>query len=211
MKEDGSTTSNLQETYSEILTFHFPCSAIVKYAKMERSPQHDFVPVTSLELEAVNEGIKPKKASESKPTIDPPWNRHIINWKVFDNDIRGFSIYTDGSKLNNQTGCALVVFINGHEEEHLLCKLNAEATVFMAELKAIETAVNLIVSCGIINATIITNSRSALLALGNPLNTSPYVSKVKRLYRNIYIPLTLCGPELMSAQLVMRRLMPMPR
>ncbi|GIY22495.1 uncharacterized protein CDAR_200081 [Caerostris darwini] len=69
---------------------------------------------------------------ESKPTIDPPWNRYKINWKVFDKDIRGFSIYTDDSKLNNQTGWVLVVFIDGHEEEHLLCKLNAEATVFMA-------------------------------------------------------------------------------
>ncbi|GIX83972.1 hypothetical protein CEXT_658841 [Caerostris extrusa] len=99
-----------------------------------------------------------------------PETEFKITWRVFDNDVRGFAIYPDGSKLNGHTGCALVVFIDGHEDEHLLCKLNPEASVFIAEMKAIEMAVNYIVSRGMSNATIISDSRSALLALGNPLN-----------------------------------------
>ncbi|GIY27394.1 hypothetical protein CDAR_52391 [Caerostris darwini] len=57
----------------------------------------------------------------------------------------------------------------------------------MVELKAIEMAVNLIVSRGLSDDTIITDSRSALLALGNPLNTTPSVSKVKGILQE-YIP-----------------------
>ncbi|GIY52246.1 uncharacterized protein CEXT_417141 [Caerostris extrusa] len=186
LRDDGSTTSSLQDTYSEILSFHFPCSASVDSLPSSFSSPQDLVPITTMELEAVIEGIEPKKASdvESKPTFDPPWNRFKITWNVFNNDVRGFAIFTDGSKLNNNTGCALVVFIDGHEAECILCKLNPEASVFMAEMKAIEMAVNLIVSRGITDATIILDSRSALLALGNPLNNSPYVSKVKDLIRN---------------------------
>ncbi|GIX77324.1 uncharacterized protein CDAR_276551 [Caerostris darwini] len=63
LKEDGSTTSTLQDTYSEILSFHFPCSAFVESILPSTSSPQDFVPITPLELEAVIEGIKSKKAS----------------------------------------------------------------------------------------------------------------------------------------------------
>ncbi|GIY78206.1 hypothetical protein CDAR_318802 [Caerostris darwini] len=58
---------------------------------------------------------------ESIPTIDPPWNRFRITWNIYNNDVRCVTIFTDGSKLDNPTGCALVVFIDGHEAEHMLC------------------------------------------------------------------------------------------
>ncbi|GIX78259.1 uncharacterized protein CEXT_4821 [Caerostris extrusa] len=229
LRDDDSTTSSLQDTYSEILSFHFPCSASVDSISSFFSSSQDLVPLTTMELEAVIEGIKPKKASgidglpgeilkevfyanpdwftsllnfllstghfphiwkwarivlipkegralnhqqDFRPIcILPCWgkvldnviterlayhlesgkllldlqygfrkqrstinalqhikdfihsarNRFKITWRVFDNDVRGFAIYPDGSKLNGHTGCALVVFIDGHEDEHLLC------------------------------------------------------------------------------------------
>ncbi|GIX77320.1 uncharacterized protein CDAR_276521 [Caerostris darwini] len=61
--KDGSTTFTLQDTCSEIFSFHFPCSAFVESIPSSISSPQDFVPVTQLKLEAVIEGIKPKKAS----------------------------------------------------------------------------------------------------------------------------------------------------
>ncbi|GIY42376.1 uncharacterized protein CDAR_596021 [Caerostris darwini] len=146
LKQDGSSTTSIQETYEAILQFHFPLLDCRDFTIVHSTPDSNFVAIAIGELET------DKTFSfldvKGKPIIDPPWNRYKINWNVFD----------------------------GHEEEHLLCKLNPEATVFMAEMKAIEMAVNLIVSRGISDATIITDSRSALLAL---INTTPYVSKVK--------------------------------
>ncbi|GIY25808.1 uncharacterized protein CEXT_592601, partial [Caerostris extrusa] len=199
-REDNSITSTIRDTYEAILNFHFPCAPdhTDKDAAFATNTEDiDFIPVTPVEIEAVIDAIKPKKAAgvdgvpevEGKPPISPPWNIFKILWQHFDHDISGLSIYTDGSKFNNNTGYALVVFRDGIEVRHLLCKLNPEATVFLAELKAIEMAVNLVVSQRMVNAKIISDSRSALLALGNPLNTTPSVSKVKGLIKQCSSPI----------------------
>ncbi|GIY99113.1 uncharacterized protein CEXT_180371 [Caerostris extrusa] len=116
--------------------------------------------------------VVPSIHTETTPFLtllftSPPWNRFKISWQHFDHDISGLSIYTDGSKFNNNTGCALVVFRDGIEVHHLLCKLNPEATVFLAELKAIEMAVNLVVSQSMVNAEIISDSRAHVDTAGN--------------------------------------------
>ncbi|GIX83497.1 probable RNA-directed DNA polymerase from transposon BS [Caerostris darwini] len=63
LRDDGSITSSLQDSYLEILSFHFPYLASVDLGPPSFSSAQDWVPLSTMELEAVIEGIKPKKAS----------------------------------------------------------------------------------------------------------------------------------------------------
>ncbi|GIY27396.1 reverse transcriptase domain-containing protein [Caerostris darwini] len=65
-REDNSITSNIHDTYEEILNFHFPRAShpsVPDAAIATNSQDLDFIPVTSVKLEAVIDGIKPKKAA----------------------------------------------------------------------------------------------------------------------------------------------------
>ncbi|GIY65501.1 uncharacterized protein CDAR_187221 [Caerostris darwini] len=128
-----------------------------------------------------------------------------ILWNIFINDLLGidlgpsshiqafaddvhenslYSIYTDGSRMDNHTGSAFVVFRDGVEIHHDTSRLNNEATVFQAELHAIEIAIHYIVKNNINNAAIITDSRSTLMALANPRNYDPNILRIKNTIKN---------------------------
>ncbi|GIY26811.1 RNase H domain-containing protein [Caerostris darwini] len=91
----------------------------------------------------------------------------------------GCCIYTDGSKMNIRFGCAIVSLFNSIEQHHELGRFSDEATVFMAELKAIEAAINYATSNLISYAKIITDSRLVLQALNNPNNDYPPIRHLK--------------------------------
>lgn len=50
-------------------------------------------------------------------------------------------IYTDGSKINNQVGSAMIVYKNKIKVFERCFRLNNEATVYMAEIHAIDRAI----------------------------------------------------------------------
>ncbi|GIY62382.1 uncharacterized protein CEXT_513801 [Caerostris extrusa] len=83
--------------------------------------------------------------------------------------------------MSNKVGRAMVVVVNGVETSHETVRINDEASVFMAELKAIEMAIKHIISNNILHSKIITDSRSVLQALNNPNNCNPSIFQLKQL------------------------------
>ncbi|GIY64182.1 hypothetical protein CDAR_543621 [Caerostris darwini] len=83
--------------------------------------------------------------------------------------------------MNGRVGCAIVSLLNNIEQHHILRRLSDEATVFMAALKAIETAIKYATSNLFSYAKIITNSRSVLQAVHNPNNDYPPIRQIKSL------------------------------
>ncbi|GIY73973.1 uncharacterized protein CDAR_598601 [Caerostris darwini] len=86
--------------------------------------------------------------------------------------------------MNGKVGCAMVCLINNIEQHHIIGRLSDEATVFMAELKAIETAIEYATSSHFSYAKIITDSRSVLQAVQNTNNDYPPVLQIKSLIAN---------------------------
>jgi ribonuclease HI len=96
-------------------------------------------------------------------------------------DHSDIDIYTDGSKMNNGSGSAYTIVTNGEEITYGQFKLNQEATVFQAELVALEMAAERIADLklkGRIN--IHTDSMSALQALKADHLTSMQAIRTKK-------------------------------
>ncbi|GBO06117.1 hypothetical protein AVEN_201660-1 [Araneus ventricosus] len=53
------------------------------------------------------------------------WKITSIPWRTFNEpSYVGINVFTDGSKINNRFGCAMVVFEDGNEKEHEIWILN---------------------------------------------------------------------------------------
>ncbi|GIY51698.1 RNase H domain-containing protein [Caerostris darwini] len=116
---------------------------------------------------------------EERPGIHPPWKKHVIEWSYYQLENKGFQNFTDRSKMDHKTGSAFVACKDGEEISHVSVRLNDEATVYLADLNAIDLAINYILENYIINAEIISDSRSVLQALSNPSNICPHIWKIK--------------------------------
>ncbi|GIX76441.1 hypothetical protein CEXT_292391 [Caerostris extrusa] len=81
--------------------------------------------------------------------------------------------------MNHKTGSAFVACKDEEEISHVSVRLNDEATVYLADLNAIDLAINYILENYIINAEIISDSRSVLQALSNTSNIGPHIWKIK--------------------------------
>ncbi|GIX77322.1 uncharacterized protein CDAR_276531 [Caerostris darwini] len=79
---------------------------------------------------------------EDKPDFLPPCENFTINWTHYNQETNGIKIFTDGSKMEQKTGSAFAVYQDGEEISHVSVRLNDEATVYLAELNAIDLAVN---------------------------------------------------------------------
>ncbi|GIX89069.1 hypothetical protein CEXT_72971 [Caerostris extrusa] len=66
-------------------------------------------------------------------------------------------IYTDGSKMEQKTVSAFVVFQDGKQILHMSVRLNDEATVYLAELNAIDLAVEHVLEHSYVKVDIITD------------------------------------------------------
>ncbi|GIY37466.1 RNA-directed DNA polymerase from mobile element jockey [Caerostris darwini] len=127
--------------------------------------------------------IQPNTIDFKKPIIQP-WTKTSLSWSLFSAKLQGTLIYTDGSKLNSQVGGAFVVFQQNSETCFKKYRLSNSATVFMAELVAIDKAIEYVILHKISPANIITDSRSVLLALSNPNNLDPSITCIKNKVRN---------------------------
>ena len=98
------------------------------------------------------------------------------------------SMYTDGSKSDNGTGAGVVVFrkcTNEYVYEPYRLKLNKLASIFSAELVALEAAVNSIKKAKNTSCTIYSDSKSALQAILKYDSKNPIVQNIHILLLNI--------------------------
>ncbi|GIX81097.1 hypothetical protein CDAR_410561 [Caerostris darwini] len=93
----------------------------------------------------------------------------------------GCCIYTDGWKLRGRVGCALVCILDKVEKFSDQKRLSDGASVYMAELKAIEAAIMSANSHHYSSVKIISDSRLVLQGLCNPNNCTAPISSLKSL------------------------------
>ncbi|GIX79766.1 uncharacterized protein CDAR_77401 [Caerostris darwini] len=120
-----------------------------------------------------------------KKTLVPPWTKVSIPWNHYNMSLEGTLIFTDGSKMDNQVGGAFVVYYNNQEIHHSCFRLSNHASVYLAELTAISTALDYVADNNITQANIISDARSVLLALENPNNFEPHTVALKNKLINI--------------------------
>ncbi|GBN50543.1 hypothetical protein AVEN_213231-1 [Araneus ventricosus] len=109
-----------------------------------------------------------------------PWKITSILWRTFnETNYVGINVFTDGSKINNRVGCAMVVFEDGNEKEHEIWRLNNETTVFIAEMVAIREAVSYCKRRLITKANIISESRSALVSIESLEENRKFILDIK--------------------------------
>ncbi|GBL80327.1 hypothetical protein AVEN_92243-1 [Araneus ventricosus] len=113
-------------------------------------------------------------------TAREPWEVVKISWSLFDeSETFGNVIYTDGSKIQNRVGCAFVYFQENDEIFSELFRLSDEATVFLAEVVAIRQAVKYIIGRQLMQAKIISDSRSALMFLASVHERRVIINEIK--------------------------------
>lgn len=93
-------------------------------------------------------------------------------------------VYTDGSKIDNKVGSSIVVFNNTEKIVNKGYRLNDGTTVFMAELYAIDKAVEYIIRKGDFwkedkNYAIISHSLSALQAIASMKENRSYIVNLR--------------------------------
>ncbi|GIY45304.1 uncharacterized protein CDAR_246041, partial [Caerostris darwini] len=122
--------------------------------------------------------IQPNSITFRKPFLKP-WTKTAINWNHFSDNMQGTLIYTDGSKINDRVGGAFVVLEQDKETYSQTFRLSDSVKVFMAELAAIEKALDFAIEHSKSPANIISDSRSVLLALENLNNLDPSILNIK--------------------------------
>ncbi|GBM24140.1 hypothetical protein AVEN_50251-1 [Araneus ventricosus] len=93
--------------------------------------------------------------------------------------MKGLVIFTDGSKMDGRVVRAFVVFYNKTELDHRKFRLDDSSTVFMAEVTAIQQAVQYVKANDIGQVNIISDSRSALMALSIVEEARDIINNIK--------------------------------
>ncbi|GBL85490.1 hypothetical protein AVEN_34656-1 [Araneus ventricosus] len=111
------------------------------------------------------------------PLKNIPSRQKLINLdsKISNAD---YEIYTDGSRIENETGFAVCILKDEINIQNYLFKLNTFNSVFQAELAAIEFAVNWAVKEKV-KVNIHTDSLSSISAINSANTRSEFVNKVK--------------------------------
>ncbi|XP_035207282.1 uncharacterized protein LOC118182104 [Stegodyphus dumicola] len=92
-------------------------------------------------------------------------------------------IFTDGSKMDHNVGCAFVTFQGQEQVTQWKGHLHGNNSVFQGEAVAIQKAAQYIASNNIRKAVIVSDSMSALRALQNPAHSSSIVQEIQSLLR----------------------------
>ncbi|GBL75586.1 hypothetical protein AVEN_154917-1 [Araneus ventricosus] len=109
-----------------------------------------------------------------------PWKITSIPRRTFNGaNYVGINVFTDGSKVTNRVGCAMVVFEDGNEKEHEIWRLNNETTVFIDEMVAIREAVNYCKRRQIAKANIIWDSISPLVSIKSLEENRKFILDIK--------------------------------
>ncbi|GBL55586.1 hypothetical protein AVEN_250688-1 [Araneus ventricosus] len=111
------------------------------------------------------------------PLKNIPSRQKLINLdsKISNAD---YEIYTNGSRIENETGFAVCILKDEISIQNYLFKLNTFNSVFQAELAAIEFAVNWAVKEKV-KVNIHTDSLSSISAINSANTRSEFVNKVK--------------------------------
>ncbi|GIY74159.1 uncharacterized protein CDAR_166411 [Caerostris darwini] len=147
----------------------------IKVCQLQRS---GIINITKNYKTVSTEALQPHSITFRKPILKP-WTKISITWNHAPESLQGTLIYTDGSKLNDRVGGAFVVFQQGVETYSQTFRLSDTATVFMAELVAIDKALDFAIAQSFSPANIISDSRSVLLALENLNNLDPSILNIK--------------------------------
>ncbi|GBM59931.1 hypothetical protein AVEN_4002-1 [Araneus ventricosus] len=94
-------------------------------------------------------------------------------------EMEGLMIFTEGSKMDRRFVCAFVVFYNKTELDYRKFRLNESRTVFMAEVIAIQQAVQYVKANHLRQVNIISDSRSALMALSAVEEARDIINNIK--------------------------------
>ncbi|GBM17708.1 hypothetical protein AVEN_56030-1 [Araneus ventricosus] len=89
------------------------------------------------------------------------------------------AIYTDGSHLEGETGCAFCVIQNNFQIHQWTAKLSPHNTVFQTETLAIKEAINWANSEGI-STSIWSDSESALRAISSFKSSNPLIQETQQ-------------------------------
>ena len=108
-----------------------------------------------------------------------------INRESFDGSAKHrqptqFNVFTDGSKLNDQTGSGVVIYHGTREVHHKCHRLPNGTTVFQAEVAAVAVAAETLLNMNetrVKYVKIFVDSQAALTALGNAHVTSKVVAQ----------------------------------
>ncbi|GBM64613.1 hypothetical protein AVEN_19357-1 [Araneus ventricosus] len=93
---------------------------------------------------------------------------------------RCFSVFTDGSRMNGRVGSAYVIFYGSDEIDFSMFRLSDNSSVFMAEVFAINKAVDEIIFRKIEYDDLITDSRSTLKSLYSLREKRCFINNIKR-------------------------------
>ncbi|GBL81515.1 hypothetical protein AVEN_143769-1 [Araneus ventricosus] len=93
---------------------------------------------------------------------------------------RCFSVFTDGSRMNGRVGSAYVIYYGNDEIDFSMIRLSDNSSVFMAEVFAINKAVDEIIFRKIEYADLITDSRSTLMSLNSLREKKCFINNIKR-------------------------------
>ncbi|XP_023241465.1 uncharacterized protein LOC111639757 [Centruroides sculpturatus] len=103
-----------------------------------------------------------------------------LDWEVGEPTGTGVEIYTDGSKDGSLVGAAYCVFSDGVEVYSRTVRLNEEASVFQAELVALEGASQwILLHPGPEPVTVYSDSQSSLQALSDGYHRDPLVHEIR--------------------------------
>ncbi|GBL92325.1 hypothetical protein AVEN_35861-1 [Araneus ventricosus] len=126
----------------------------------------------------LNEIIDGKISFEYEKRIQP-WKTLKIDWNYYMEEMKGLMIFTDGSKMDGRVGCVFVVFYNKTELDYRKFRLNESSTAFVAEVIAIQQAVQYVRANDLGQANIISDSRSALMALSAVEEARDIINNIK--------------------------------
>lgn len=93
----------------------------------------------------------------------------------------GSVVFTDGSKCNDNIGCAFVAYYRGEEVHYEQYQLPHHCSVFQSELLAIKFAIIYLKATSQTSAQIYTDSYSSLQAIHDRANTTPLVCEIQQL------------------------------
>ncbi|GBN73172.1 Retrovirus-related Pol polyprotein from type-1 retrotransposable element R1 4 [Araneus ventricosus] len=96
--------------------------------------------VKQIRKNKLNKIIDEKISFEYEKRIQP-WKSLNIDWNYYMEEMKGMMIFTDGFEMDERVGSAFVVFYNEIELDYRKFRLNESSTVFMAEVIAIQQAI----------------------------------------------------------------------
>ena len=139
------------------------------------------------DIRALGQGQKPSAVIPETTKVEIPQRNgelSVLTLKLELSETGGvgdYTIYTDGSKTEDNVGAGMVVYRNGSEIFSKSMKLNHQCTVFQAEIQGVQMAVNWIKYNWKQGTKYVINvdSQAALKAITTTKSTNPAVIQIR--------------------------------